>query len=125
MLSGANIAAAKWASIADMTVFSFHPVKHITTGEGGMVTTNSPDLPRRYDASETMEFRAMRGNGRAAGQWHYEMVQLGFNYRLPDIVCALGIRQLKKLDANLSRRREIALRYSELFVKSWRHSLLR
>jgi perosamine synthetase len=102
-------------SIADMTVFSFHPVKHITTGEGGMVATK--------DAQFAETLRRFRNHGissdarqrQSAGQWHYEMVLLGFNYRLPDIACALGIQQLKKLDANLARRREIAARYAEAF----------
>ena len=98
-----------------MTVFSFHPVKHITTGEGGMVATN--DL--RF--AETL--RRFRNHGissdarqrQSAGQWHYEMVLLGFNYRLPDIACALGIEQLRRLDRNLERRREIAARYTAAF----------
>ncbi len=105
---GAEYGGRRVGSIADMTVFSFHPVKHITTGEGGMVATN--------DATFAETLRRFRNHGissdarqrQSAGQWHYEMVLLGFNYRLPDIVCALGIQQLKRLDANLARRREIA-----------------
>ena len=112
---GAEYGGRRVGSIADMTVFSFHPVKHITTGEGGMVTTNNAQF------AETM--RRFRNHGissdarqrQSAGQWHYEMVLLGFNYRLPDIVCALGIQQLKKLDANLARRREIAALYTAAF----------
>ena len=112
---GAEYGGRRVGSIADMTVFSFHPVKHITTGEGGMVATN--------DAKFAETLRRFRNHGissdarqrQSAGQWHYEMVLLGFNYRLPDIVCALGIQQLKKLDANLARRREIAARYTEAF----------
>jgi perosamine synthetase len=102
-------------SLADMTVFSFHPVKHLTTGEGGMVTTN------RTDFAETL--RRFRNHGISSdarqrqvdGQWHYEMVLLGFNYRLTDIACALGLSQLKRLEENLSRRREIAAQYSSAF----------
>ncbi len=112
---GAEYGGRRVGSIADMTVFSFHPVKHITTGEGGMVATN--------DAKFAETLRRFRNHGissdarqrQSAGQWHYEMVLLGFNYRLPDIVCALGIQQLKKLDANLARRREIAARYTAAF----------
>jgi perosamine synthetase len=112
---GAEYCGRRVGSIADMTVFSFHPVKHITTGEGGMVATN--------DAQFAETLRRFRNHGissdarqrQSAGQWHYEMVLLGFNYRLPDIVCALGIQQLKKLDANLARRREIAARYAAAF----------
>ena len=103
-------------SISHMTVFSFHPVKHLTTGEGGMVTTDNArfaDTLRKFRnhgiSSDARE--RQRGN-----QWQYEMVLLGFNYRLTDIACALGLNQLKKLDANLSRRREIAVRYSSAFV---------
>jgi perosamine synthetase len=113
---GAEYQKRRVGGIADMTVFSFHPVKHITTGEGGMVTTN--------DAKFDETLRRFRNHGissdarqrQAAGQWYYEMVLLGFNYRLPDIVCALGIEQLKKLDANLARRREIARRYTAAFA---------
>ncbi len=112
---GAEYEGRRVGSLAHMTVFSFHPVKHITTGEGGMVTTG--------DANFAETLRRFRNHGissearqrQAAGQWHYEMVLLGFNYRLPDIACALGIQQLKKLDANLARRRQIAARYTAAF----------
>ena len=75
-------------SIADMTVFSFHPVKHITTGEGGMVATERCQL--RRDAATFSQPRNLerRAAAASAGQWHYEMVLLGFNYRLPDFACA-------------------------------------
>jgi perosamine synthetase len=99
-------------SFAHMAIFSFHPVKHLATGEGGMVTTDDPKL-----AGSLRRFRnhGISSDARArqtAGQWHYEMVLLGYNYRLPDLACALGLSQLKKLDANLARRREIAARYT-------------
>jgi perosamine synthetase len=112
---GAEYAGRRVGSIADMTVFSFHPVKHITTGEGGMVTTNDPKLAealRRFRNHGISSDARQRQN---AGQWHYEMVLLGFNYRLPDIVCALGIEQLSKLDANLARRRQVAAIYTSAF----------
>ncbi len=112
---GANYRGKRVGGIADMTVFSFHPVKHLTTGEGGMVTTNDATL------AETL--RRFRNHGilsdarqrQASGQWYYEMVLLGFNYRLTDVACALGLSQLKKLEGNLARRREIAVRYSGAF----------
>jgi perosamine synthetase len=112
---GAEYQGLRTGSIAHMSVFSFHPVKHVATGEGGMVTTD------RADFAESL--RRFRNHGissdalqrHASGQWHYEMVALGFNYRLTDIACALGLSQLKKLDANLSRRREIAKRYTAAF----------
>ncbi len=112
---GAEHLGKRVGGIADMAVFSLHPVKHLTTGEGGMVTTN--------DAKLTETLRRFRNHGissearqrQASGQWFYEMVLLGFNYRLTDIACALGISQLKKLEANLARRRAIAARYTRAF----------
>jgi perosamine synthetase len=112
---GAEHRGRRVGGIADMTVFSFHPVKHITTGEGGMVTTNDPQFAeslRRFRNHGISSEARQRQN---AGQWHYEMVLLGFNYRLPDILCALGIQQLKKLDANLAQRRQTSARYAEAF----------
>lgn len=112
---GAEYEGRRVGSIADMTVFSFHPVKHITTGEGGMVATNNPrfaEIMRRFRNHGISSDARQR---QSAGQWHYEMVLLGFNYRLPDVACALGIEQLKKLDANLARRREIAALYAAAF----------
>ena len=112
---GAEYKGSRVGSLADMTVFSFHPVKHITTGEGGMVTTNRPQFAETLRRFRNHGISSDARQRQSAGQWHYEMVLLGFNYRLPDIVCALGIRQLKKLEANLSRRREIAARYTAAF----------
>jgi perosamine synthetase len=108
---GSEYHGKRVGSIADMTVFSFHPVKHLTTGEGGMVATNDAGL------AETL--RCFRNHGisrdsrewRESGEWFYEMVLLGFNYRLSDIACALGLSQLERLDSNLARRREIAAQY--------------
>jgi len=92
-----------------MATFSFHPVKTIATGEGGMVTTNDAGLAGRL--------RTLRSHGmvRPAGAdpWWYEMPELGFNYRLPDILCALGQSQLAKLDRFAARRRALAARYRE------------
>ena len=112
---GAHYRGQRVGSVAHMTVFSFHPVKHLTTGEGGMVTTDNPVF------AETL--RRFRNHGigsdakqrQSAGQWHYEMVLLGFNYRLTDIACALGLQQMKKLEANLERRRQIATQYNREF----------
>lgn len=105
---GAEYKGRQVGGICDMTVFSFHPVKHITTGEGGMVTTNDDEI-----AAKLRRFRnhGIEGDARqrqAKGQWYYEMVDLGYNYRLTDIGCALGMSQLMKLDRNLSRRRKVA-----------------
>jgi perosamine synthetase len=112
---GAEYDGRRVGSVADMTVFSFHPVKHITTGEGGMVATNSLQLAETLQRFRNHGISSDARQRQSAGQWHYEMVLLGFNYRLPDIVCALGIQQLKKLDANLARRREIAALYTAAF----------
>jgi perosamine synthetase len=114
---GGEYRGRRVGDIAHMTVFSFHPVKHITTGEGGMVTTT------RRDFAETL--RRFRNHGissetrqrQKAHEWQYEMVLLGFNYRLTDIACALGIQQLYKLESNLSRRRQIAAYYTSAFSK--------
>jgi perosamine synthetase len=96
-------------------VFSFHPVKHVTTGEGGMVTTDRADFAELLRRFRNHGISTEARQRQAAGQWHYEMVALGYNYRLTDIGCVLGISQLRKLDANLSRRREIAGRYAAAF----------
>ena len=114
---GAEYRGQRVGGIADMTVFSFHPVKHITTGEGGMVTTNDPKLAEtmRHFRNHGISSDARQRQSQSDAQWHYEMVLLGFNYRLPDIACALGIEQLKRLDRNLARRREIAARYTAAF----------
>ncbi len=112
---GAEFGGQRVGGIADLTVFSFHPVKHITTGEGGMVTTNNPQFAETLRRFRNHGISSDARQRQSAGQWHYEMVLLGFNYRLPDIVCALGIEQLKRLDANLARRREIAAQYTAAF----------
>jgi len=102
-------------SLADMTVFSFHPVKHITTGEGGMVATDNPQFAETLRRFRNHGISSEARQRQSQGQWHYEMVLLGFNYRIPDILCALGAQQLKRLDANLARRREVAGRYAAAF----------
>jgi perosamine synthetase len=112
---GAEYRGKRVGSIADMSVFSFHPVKHITTGEGGMVATNNPQFAETLRRFRNHGISSDARQRQSSGQWHYEMVLLGFNYRLPDIACALGLEQLKRLDANLARRREIAARYTAAF----------
>jgi UDP-4-amino-4,6-dideoxy-N-acetyl-beta-L-altrosamine transaminase len=112
---GAEYKGRPVGSVAHMTVFSFHPVKHITTGEGGMVTTDNPKFAETLRRFRNHGISSDARQRQSAGQWHYEMVLLGFNYRLTDIACALGIQQLKKLDANLLRRRQIAARYAAAF----------
>ncbi|TFV91752.1 UDP-4-amino-4,6-dideoxy-N-acetyl-beta-L-altrosamine transaminase [Oxalobacteraceae bacterium OM1] len=101
---------------SDMTVFSFHPVKIITSGEGGIVLTNRKDL---YDKlvllrSHGMTREAARMQGTSEGPWYYEQVALGFNYRLTDMQAALGLSQLQRTDHFVARRTELAQRYGEL-----------
>jgi UDP-4-amino-4,6-dideoxy-N-acetyl-beta-L-altrosamine transaminase len=98
---------------AAMTVFSFHPVKIITTGEGGMVMTNRPDLAERLRRlrSHGMTRDPLQMDEPSHGPWYYQQVELGFNYRMTDIQAALGLSQLNKLDAFIARRRALADRY--------------
>jgi UDP-4-amino-4,6-dideoxy-N-acetyl-beta-L-altrosamine transaminase len=110
---------------AELAIFSFHPVKHIACGEGGMITTNSKEL---YDKlivlrthGITKDPAQMRENH---GGWYYEMIELGYNYRLTDIQCALGISQLTQADAGLIRRKQIAKRYDLAFSNSKAKSLI-
>ncbi|HME41965.1 MAG TPA: aminotransferase class I/II-fold pyridoxal phosphate-dependent enzyme [Syntrophorhabdales bacterium] len=113
---------------SDMTVFSFHPVKQITTGEGGAVLTNRSDFYEKLRLFRThgitkdpskfalQDRRPQTGAGGADGDWYYEMQALGFNYRISDLHAALGISQLRKLDRFVSRRREIAERYRRAYA---------
>lgn len=101
---------------ADMTVFSYHPVKHIATGEGGSVTTNNKELYdklflyRTHGITKDPELLTKNDGG-----WYYEMQGLGYNYRITDFQAALGISQLSRLDWSIKRRQEIAARYNEAF----------
>ncbi|MDR0764185.1 MAG: UDP-4-amino-4,6-dideoxy-N-acetyl-beta-L-altrosamine transaminase [Synergistaceae bacterium] len=103
---------------ADMTVFSFHPVKHITTGEGGAVVTDGAEYARRLRLFRNHGITRSAGEfeEEAEGPWHNEMLALGFNYRLSDIQCALGLSQLKRLDMFIGKRRELAETYSSMFA---------
>ena len=103
---GVKVGSCKYS---DMTVFSFHPVKTITTGEGGAVTTNDPELYAKLCAYRA---HGTHKDGEMAHTWEYEMRELGFNYRITDFQCALGMSQLKKLDDFKRRRREIAAYYN-------------
>lgn len=127
--------SGKWnrsgsCSHSDMTVFSFHPVKHITTGEGGSVLTNNPEyykkllLLRNHGITKDPEKFTNRDLAFSLNpeslilnpnSWYYEMQELGFNYRITDIQCALGLSQLKKIDSFVARRREIAAMYNAAF----------
>lgn len=120
---GAEYKGQKIGSISDMTVFSFHPVKHITTGEGGMVTTNDEELYNKLKLFRTHGITRDSGlMSKSDGQWYYEQLELGYNYRISDIQCALGLSQLKKIDRFVNRRREIASIYYEAFGNN--HNLI-
>ncbi|SHN66244.1 UDP-4-amino-4,6-dideoxy-N-acetyl-beta-L-altrosamine transaminase [Desulfovibrio litoralis] len=115
---GGEFNSKKVGTLADITVFSFHPVKQLTTGEGGMALTDSDEYAERL--------RLFRGHGitsdhrqrEKTGAWFYEMQELGYNYRLTDIQSALGLSQLKKLPAFLKKRRELAKYYDQAFLGS-------
>lgn len=104
---------------SDITVFSFHPVKHVTTGEGGMLTTNNKDLYSKLillrSHGITRDEELLKENH---GGWYYEMQELSHNYRITDFQCALGISQLKRADKGLQKRHEIAAKYYEVFTDS-------
>lgn len=113
---GATYRGRKVGGIADLTAFSLHPVKHMTSGEGGVVTSNNTELAARV--------RLLRNHGIATdfrqreeqGTWEYDVVELGFNYRLPDILCALALSQLNKAPRWLEHRRAMAASYRDSFA---------
>jgi len=110
---GAEYKGKKLGSMADMTVFSFHPVKQITTGEGGMIVTDSEEY---YHKLRTMRHHGIAmSNLDSEGPWHYAIHQPGFNFRITDFQCALGISQMNKLDYFVQKRSEIAIRYNMAF----------
>jgi len=102
-------------SLASMSAFSLHPVKPITTGEGGMITTDDPELARRLRGFRNHGITTDHRQREQQGSWFYEMVELGYNYRITDIQCALGLSQLAKLPAWVERRQALARRYDQAF----------
>jgi perosamine synthetase len=102
-------------TLANLTAFSFHPVKHITTGEGGMITTDDPKLSEKMHLFRNHGITTDHRQRESEGSWFYEMVDLGYNYRITDFQCALGMSQLKKLPKWIERRRDIASCYDEAF----------
>ncbi len=106
-------------NFADLAIFSFHPVKHVATGEGGIVTTNNKELYKKlllyrsHGITKNSELLTQNDGG-----WYYEMQELGFNYRLTDFQSALGISQLKRANEGLERRKQIAKKYDNAFKNS-------
>lgn len=113
---GAEYGGRRAGSLGDLSAFSFHPVKQITTGEGGAITTDNAGLAARMRSFRNHGIDADQRQRQAEGTWLYAMTALGWNYRLTDFQCALGASQLAKLPARLARRREIARRYDAAFA---------
>lgn len=113
---GATYKGRRVGSIADLTTFSFHPVKQITTGEGGMVTTNDAALAERARRFRNHGITSDHRQREQQGSWFYEMTDLGYNYRLTDFQCALGMAQLRRLPEWIERRSEIAARFGRAFA---------
>lgn len=103
-------------TLADLNTFSLHPVKHITTGEGGVITTDDAVLAQKMQVFRTHGITSDHRQRAEQGSWFYEMVALGYNYRITDFQCALGLSQLRKLQPWVKRRQEIARMYDEAFA---------
>jgi perosamine synthetase len=116
---GARLDGKPVGALADLTTLSFHPVKTITCGEGGAVLTHSEELYKKLMLFRThgitRETELLQDAELKDAPWHYEMHELGMNYRIPDMLCALGLSQLGKLDRFISRRRAIVERYNAAF----------
>ncbi len=113
---GARYKGRPVGSLADLNIFSFHPVKHITTGEGGMITTDNEEFAQRMRIFRNHGITTDHRQREQQGSWFYEMTELGYNYRITDFQCALGLSQLKKLPKWIARRQEIAAIYDEAFA---------
>jgi len=112
---GASDGGRSVGMLADLNAFSLHPVKAMTTGEGGVVTTESFEIAHRMRSFRNHGVTSDHFQREQQGSWLYEMVELGHNYRLSDLQCALGLTQLKRLAEWIARRRDIARRYDEAF----------
>lgn len=112
---GAEYKGGKVGTLADVTVFSFHPVKHITTGEGGMIVTNNENYAQKMRIFRCHGITSDARQRETIGTWFYEMMDLGYNYRITDFQCALGISQLEKLPKWITERQKIASVYDQFF----------
>ena len=115
---GAEYKGRKIGSVADLTAFSFHPVKHVTTGEGGMIVTDDQHLASKMRRFRNHGINTDFRQRERMGSWFYELEDLGYNYRITDIQCALGISQMRKLPEFLFKRWQFAAHYDELFEES-------
>ena len=113
---GATYHGDRVGSLADLSAFSLHAVKHVAAGEGGVVTTNNPEWARRIRGFRNHGIDVDHRQRAAQGSWFYQMTELGYNYRLSDIQSALALVQLEKLPASLARRRAIVDRYDAAFA---------
>lgn len=111
---GTEYKGKKVGSIAHMTEFSLHPVKHITTGEGGVITTNDEELYKKLILFRTHGITREKEllQNKDEGPWYYEQLELGYNYRITDFQCALGISQLEKINEYIGRRRKLVKKYN-------------
>ena len=115
---GGGYSGRRVGSLADLNTFSLHPVKPITTGEGGVITTDNVEFASRMKLFRNHGVDSDHYQREKEGSWAYQMIDLGYNYRLTDFQCALGLSQLKKLDQWVARRREIASRYDAAFNRT-------
>lgn len=113
---GARVGERRVGSLADLTMFSFHAVKHLACGEGGIVTTDDAERAARMRRFRNHGLSSEARDRQTGARWAYDLVDLGHNYRLTDLAAALGLSQLARLDANLARRRALAGRYAEAFT---------
>lgn len=113
---GGSLHGMKVGALADLSTFSFHPVKPITTGEGGAITTPQPDLAAKMRTFRNHGITSDHRQREKAGSYFYEQVVLGFNFRLTDFQCALGLSQLRRLDEMTQRRQGIAAQYDAAFA---------
>ncbi len=123
-MNGATYKERRVGTLADLSAFSFHPVKPITTGEGGLITTDDEKLAQRMRVFRNHGITTDHRQRSEKGSWFYEMVDLGYNYRLSDIQCALGLSQLRKLSDWTLRRQKIARRYDEALAEMSQIELL-
>ncbi|HLA44465.1 MAG TPA: aminotransferase class I/II-fold pyridoxal phosphate-dependent enzyme, partial [Aggregatilineales bacterium] len=113
---GATYKNRNVGTLADLNTFSLHPVKHFTTGEGGIITTQDAELASRMRIFRNHGITSDHHQRARSGSFHYDMIDLGYNYRITDFQCALGISQLKKLPGFIQQRQQLAAMYDHAFA---------